>query len=200
MQVFLPDLHQHLKNNKIPTDIYASNWFITMFSNDLPFDMAPSVLDVYLLEGHKGLLRISLSLLCFLKHSLLTLQYDDLMVFLSHPHAREEAFHGLDQHALFATAFDFKITNNLLKSLERLFKVRENLALLSERKEGRPFGNPLQTQQLMGDKVREYLNFRYFNRMQLCAEDSNRTKHKYRWLLLMLSPDDVDDLMANEGL
>lgn len=96
MQVFLPDLHQHLKKNKVPTDIYASNWFITMFSNDLPFDMAPSVLDVYLLEGHKGLLRISLSLLCFLKNSLLTLQYDDLMVFLSHPHAREEAFHALD--------------------------------------------------------------------------------------------------------
>ena len=67
MQVFLPDLHQHLKKNKVPTDIYASNWFITMFSNDLPFDMAPSVLDVYLLEGHKGLLRISLSLLFFLK-------------------------------------------------------------------------------------------------------------------------------------
>ena len=140
MQVFLPDLHQYLKKNKVPTDIYASNWFITMFSNDLPFDMAPSVLDVYLLEGHKGLLRISLSLLYFLKSTLLTLQYDDLMVFLSHPHAREEAFTALDQHALFATAFDFKITNSLLKSLERLYIVRENLAMLSEHPDGRAFG------------------------------------------------------------
>ncbi len=72
-QVHLPDLHEHLARLKIPTDIYASNWFITMFTNDLPFDMAPSVLDVYLLEGHKGLLRIALSILTFLKSELLTL-------------------------------------------------------------------------------------------------------------------------------
>ena len=69
----LPELHEHLVKNKIPTDIYASNWFITLFANDLPFDMAPSVLDVFLLEGHKGLLRIALSILAFLKNDLLRL-------------------------------------------------------------------------------------------------------------------------------
>jgi hypothetical protein len=50
----------------IPTDIYASNWFITLFSSDLPFDVTPAVIDVYLLEGSKGLLRIALGLLSFL--------------------------------------------------------------------------------------------------------------------------------------
>ena len=73
IQVYLPDLHEHLSKNKVPTDIYASNWFITMFTNDLPFDMAASVLDVYLLEGHKGLLRIALSILSFLKAELISL-------------------------------------------------------------------------------------------------------------------------------
>ena len=72
-QVYLPDLHEHFTKQKIPTDIYASNWFITMFTNDLPFDMAPNVLDVFLLEGHKGLLRIALSILSFLKTELLGL-------------------------------------------------------------------------------------------------------------------------------
>lgn len=80
----------------MPTDIYASNWFITMFTNDLPFDMAASVLDVYLLEGHKGLLRIALSILSFLKAELVSLPYDELMVFLSHPNARESSFRELD--------------------------------------------------------------------------------------------------------
>ena len=83
MQVYIPDLFNHLSENKIPTDIYASNWFITMFSNDLPLDMAPTVIDVYLLEGNKGLLRISLSLLVLMKNELLTLSCDDLMVSLS---------------------------------------------------------------------------------------------------------------------
>ena len=101
IQVYLPDLHEHLSKNKVPTDIYASNWFITMFTNDLPFDMAASVLDVYLLEGHKGLLRIALSILSFLKTELISLQYDELMVFLSHPNARESTFRELDQYWLF---------------------------------------------------------------------------------------------------
>ena len=116
-QVYLPDLHEHLRKQKIPTDIYASNWFITMFTNDLPFDMAPSVLDVFLLEGHKGLLRIALSILSFLKTELLSLQYDELMVFLSHPNTREATFRGLDQQWLFRTSFSFKITSNLLSQL-----------------------------------------------------------------------------------
>ena len=73
MQVYIPDLFKHFIDNKIPTDIYASNWFITMFSNDLPLDMGPNVIDVYLLEGNKGLLRISLSLLVFMKNDLMQL-------------------------------------------------------------------------------------------------------------------------------
>ena len=76
-----------------------------MFTNDLPFDMAPSVLDVYLLEGYKGLLRISLSILAFLKKELLSLQYDELMVFLSHPNARTSLFRDLDSYWLFQTSF-----------------------------------------------------------------------------------------------
>jgi len=131
-QVYLPDLHEHLQRQKIPIDIYASNWFITMFTNDLPFDMAPSVLDVYLLEGHKGLLRIALSILTYLKQELLALQFDELMVFLSHPNARESIFRGLDQYWLFQTASTFKITTNLLRQLRRLFIVREKLAHIKQ--------------------------------------------------------------------
>jgi hypothetical protein len=117
---------------KVPTDIYASNWLITMFTNDLPLDMAPSVLDVYLLEGYKGLLRISLSILAFLKNELLKLEFDELMVFLSHPNAREQIFRGLDQYWLFQTSFTFKITSDLLSQLHRLFNVREKLTKLKQ--------------------------------------------------------------------
>jgi hypothetical protein len=105
----------------VPTDIYASNWFITMFSNDLPFDMVPSVIDVYFLEGNKGLLRIALSMLSFLEGDLLAMKtFDELMVFMSNSSAREEIFARLDQHSLFSTASTFKITNGLLHELERL--------------------------------------------------------------------------------
>jgi hypothetical protein len=105
----------------IPTDIYASNWFITLFCNDLPFDMTPSIIDVYLLEGNKGLLRVALGLLSLLQEDLLEMTaYEDLMVFMSHPSAREEIFKRVDQHSLLSKTSTFKITNNLRHQLERL--------------------------------------------------------------------------------
>lgn len=112
----------------IPTDIYASNWFITLFSSDLPFDVTPAVIDVFLLEGTKGLLRIALGLLCFLQEDLLKMKgYDELMEFMSHSSAREEIFKRIDQHSLFSKASTFKITNGLLSELERLHQIDANL-------------------------------------------------------------------------
>ena len=123
----MPKVFEHFQELAIPTDIYASNWFITLFSNDVPFDMAPAVIDIYLLEGKKGLLRIALGLLSFLEEEVLHMKYDDLMVFMSHPSSREEFFRKIDQHSLFSKASTFKITNDLLNELERLSKVNQNL-------------------------------------------------------------------------
>ena len=81
---------------EIPVDIYASNWFITMFAADLPFDMTPSIIDVFLLEGHKGLLRIGLALLSYVEPILLSLGFDEIMEFLSHASARESHFKNID--------------------------------------------------------------------------------------------------------
>jgi hypothetical protein len=95
--VYVPQVYEHFQHMTIPTEIYASNWFLTLFSNDLPFDLTPCVIDIFLLEGNKGLLRIALGLLSFLQEDLLRMKsYDDLMVFMSHPSAREEIFRRVD--------------------------------------------------------------------------------------------------------
>lgn len=218
--MYLPELHEHLSKHKIPTDIYASNWFITMFTNDLPFDMAPSVLDVYLLEGHKGLLRISLSILSFLKSELLNLPYDELMVFLSHPNARESIFRSLDQYWLFQTSFSFKITQSLLDQLHRLYIVREKLAnlkpkvlknLREKRNEDRLVWTEEDLQSVEGgfsterskvspaDRLVELFNLLYFTKLRPCIVEGN-IRRRHEWHILMLGPDDVDNLMNNEGL
>lgn len=84
MQQYLPELEQHLKRLKIPTDIYAANWFITMFCYELSLDLVFCILDVFLLEGIKSLLRISLALLKCMETQLLQMAYDECMVYLSH--------------------------------------------------------------------------------------------------------------------
>jgi hypothetical protein len=84
MQHYIPDLANHFKRLKIPTDIYAANWFITMFCYELSLDLVFCILDIFLLEGIKSLIRISLALLQYMESQLLQMNYDECMVYLSH--------------------------------------------------------------------------------------------------------------------
>ena len=64
-----------------------------MFACDLPYDVLPGVIDVFLLEGKKGLLRIALSLLALLSPTLLAIKSaDEIMEFLSHSTQREALY------------------------------------------------------------------------------------------------------------
>ena len=73
-----------MKKLKIPTDIYAANWFITMFCYELSLDLVFCILDIFLLDGIKSLLRVSLALLRCMESRLLTMDFDECMVYLSH--------------------------------------------------------------------------------------------------------------------
>jgi hypothetical protein len=79
----MPHLANHFKKLKIPTDIYAANWFITMFCCELSMDLVFSILDIFLLEGIKSLLRVSLALLSYLHDRLLKMNDEECMNFLS---------------------------------------------------------------------------------------------------------------------
>lgn len=72
----------------MPVDVYASNWFLTLFSNDLGFDAVPSIIDLYLHIGTRALLLISLALLEILKPALMSATADEVMVLMSSCQAR----------------------------------------------------------------------------------------------------------------
>jgi len=79
----MPELADHFKKLKIPTDIYAANWFITMFCCELSMDLVFSILDIFLLEGIKSLLRVSLALLSYMHDRLLNMNDEECMNYLS---------------------------------------------------------------------------------------------------------------------
>lgn len=120
MQNYIPRLSIHLKQLGIPTDIYAANWFITMFCYELSLDLVFAIVDAFLLEGIKSLIRVSLALLKTLKDDLLQMNYEDCMVFLSH--CQKEV--SVDAQGLMESAFDFKITNSLLEDLELFYRLK----------------------------------------------------------------------------
>jgi len=122
VQSYLPNLAEHFHTLRIPTDIFAANWFITMFSYDLSIDIVLSIMEVFLLEGKKSLIRFSLALLKHMEEKLLSMNDEECMEFLSH--SSKELY--LDSQKLIELAFSFKITNSLLSDLEMFYKMKKN--------------------------------------------------------------------------
>lgn len=159
---------------KIPTDIYAANWFITMFCYELSLDLVFCILDVFLLEGIKSLLRISLALLKCMEPTLLQMGYDECMVYLSHCQKELE----IDSQTLLTEAYTFKITNSLLQELETFYSLRQ-ISIIVDGKE-------------TAESVKTSLFLKAFNRIQL--EQDPYTNRHY-WLVLPALPEDMADLI-----
>ena len=49
-QEYLPDLYQHFQANRIETHMYASQWFLTIYTAKFPLSIVFRILDIYLCE------------------------------------------------------------------------------------------------------------------------------------------------------
>ena len=65
--VFLPELSEHFKEEKIDPSYYASSWFITMFSSVFQYSMRSALLniiwDLFIAESWKGINYVSIRFL-----------------------------------------------------------------------------------------------------------------------------------------
>lgn len=52
VQEQLPELHIHFQSQSFHTSMYASSWFLTLFTTALPLHLACRVMDVFLSEVH----------------------------------------------------------------------------------------------------------------------------------------------------
>ena len=50
LQEYLPDLYQHFQANRIETHMYASQWFLTIYTAKFPLSIVFRILDIYLCE------------------------------------------------------------------------------------------------------------------------------------------------------
>lgn len=66
MQTHMPQLAAHLENEGLHPTMYLTQWFITLFTYNFPFDFVTRVWDCFLYEGWKVIFRVSLALM---KHS-----------------------------------------------------------------------------------------------------------------------------------
>jgi hypothetical protein len=63
----LPELAKWMIDRlKIEIEVYTVKWFFSMWCIDLPFEYALTILDLYLIDQHKALVRTALSVFAML--------------------------------------------------------------------------------------------------------------------------------------
>ncbi|CAI9770202.1 unnamed protein product [Fraxinus pennsylvanica] len=80
----LPRLGEHFVQEMINPSMYASQWFITVFSYSLPFHLALRIWDVFLYEDVKIVFKVGLALLKYCHDDLVKLPFEKLIHALRH--------------------------------------------------------------------------------------------------------------------
>jgi hypothetical protein len=119
----MPKLHAHLVAENCSPSMYATQWFVTLFSYSLPFDVVLRIWDVAMLEGTKAIFRVALALLLTQQEALLKLPFEELVPALRRAPSAGKA----SADALLKIALDLKVS----KKLEEL-KVSYEAALAAE--------------------------------------------------------------------
>lgn len=75
----LPELYMHFLDLNIETHMYASQWFLTLFTTKFPLPAVFIIIDLFLLDSMDTLLQLALALLKNAKSDLLALDFEGVM-------------------------------------------------------------------------------------------------------------------------
>ncbi|KAG2710747.1 hypothetical protein I3843_04G041900 [Carya illinoinensis] len=104
----LPKLGEHFSQEMINPSMYASQWFITVFSYSFPFHLALRVWDVFLYEGVKIVFKVGLALLKYCADDLTKLPFEKLIHAL-----RNFPEDAMDPDTLLPLAYSMKVSKRL---------------------------------------------------------------------------------------
>jgi len=109
---YLPNLYKHFKKEGVDLALFATPWFLTIFTSVLPLNVAVKVWDLFLLRGWVAIYRISLSLLTLLEKEFLEGDFEGIFFI----------FQNLSQHfsdgsLLLKTALSLRVTSSQVEKL-----------------------------------------------------------------------------------
>ena len=122
LQEHLPLLKDHFESERIVVSMFATSWFLTLFSNydTLSPELASSVLTVCLVDGWKFIFKVALAVLAALQDQLLGSDFEGIMRILQHPYTHvSDAFP--ESSDLIRKADVFNVTHRKLRQLEGRF-------------------------------------------------------------------------------
>lgn len=116
VEKYLPRVHVHFDKEGLHPTMYASQWFITLYSYSFSFDLVTKIWDMFLHEGWKIIYRVALAILKLTQKQLLALDFERSMEFFhSLPHI-------LETRVILSTALKIPLKSKEIAQLEQLFK------------------------------------------------------------------------------
>ena len=110
---FIPKIYELFKKEGMIPSMYASEWFICLFSRNLEFKSLVRIFDIFLLEGYKVIYRFALAFLK-LKEDKFMEGKDGLASIMP---TINECTENVDIEKMFKIAFGFSISRNLINQL-----------------------------------------------------------------------------------
>lgn len=79
LEEHLSELFQHFQTQRIETHMFASQWFLTLYTAKFPLSIVYRILDLYLCERVSVVFRVALSLLKSCRKELLALDFEGIL-------------------------------------------------------------------------------------------------------------------------
>ncbi|CRL03768.1 CLUMA_CG016435, isoform A, partial [Clunio marinus] len=117
VQEQLPELHLHFQSQGFQTSMYASSWFLTLYTTALNLNLiCCRIMDVFLSEGMEMIFKIALALLTIGKETVLSLDMEAMLKYFQKelPQKVES-----DVEGLFNLAYSIKINPKKMKKMEK---------------------------------------------------------------------------------
>ncbi|XP_066944610.1 ecotropic viral integration site 5 ortholog isoform X6 [Macrobrachium rosenbergii] len=116
IQEHLPDLHAHFTSQSFHTSMYASSWFLTLFSTTLPQPLACRVMDCFLVDGVEVIFRVALACLTLSKEDLFCMDMEGMLKYFQRDlPAKFEA----DPECYFSLAYSLRYNAKKMKKMEK---------------------------------------------------------------------------------
>lgn len=121
---FIPKIYDILKRDGIFPSIYASEWFICLFSKDLKINVLVRIFDTFLFEGFKVIYRFALAFLKMKEKQFIKgkpgIVYTMEII--------KKCFDDIDIEALFKVAFSFHLSKKHINKFELEYEQNKNNA------------------------------------------------------------------------
>ncbi|XP_061788102.1 rab GTPase-activating protein 1 isoform X1 [Nerophis lumbriciformis] len=118
MQEHLPDLYAHFLNVGLEAHMYASQWFLTLFTAKFPLYMVFHIIDLLLCEGISVIFNVALALLKTSKDDLIQADFEGALKFFRVPVPKRYRFEE-NAKKLMELACSMKISQKKLKKFEK---------------------------------------------------------------------------------